>query len=326
MNFFRHDCNSHESKFFQGLIKNFGFEGYGRFWVLLEICYEQLNKHDKSFMERCEKTGVEFQFFPDLVCRKLKGKSKKLPDLFNFCQETSDFSWTPTEWLPTTNRVPTESVPSTYRVGTQSPLGTDSVAAGGHSVPTEYPWSFRVPNILKRLTTKEFQYWSRYSWDGHIREEKIREDKIRDKNITKKILATPPERPPGAKPPPPDKFHLLTNIWNLHCGTLGKVKLENPSRRKHIALRWKEAPDDREKYWTQIVKRMAASDFCTGKTTRGWRASFDFLLKPDTHLRVDEGQFDNRGSESNPPARPTFSQQKTKNNADLYAKYEGVES
>jgi hypothetical protein len=38
---------------------------------------------------------------------------------------------------------------------------------------------------------------------------------------------------------------------------------------------------------------MDASPFCRGETgDRGWRASFDFLLKPDTATKVLEGKYD----------------------------------
>lgn len=44
-------------------------------------------------------------------------------------------------------------------------------------------------------------------------------------------------------------------------------------------------------YWEGVVSRIAASAFCNAKNDRGWYANFDFLIRPDTHTRVMEGQY-----------------------------------
>jgi len=88
-------------------------------------------------------------------------------------------------------------------------------------------------------------------------------------------------------PPPP----TLVEIWNQNNGTLAKVKKTNGARNKNIAERWKE---NSEEEWVDIIQRIAASSFCNGKNPRGWEATFDWLLKPDTHLRVSEGKYDDK--------------------------------
>jgi hypothetical protein len=40
------------------------------------------------------------------------------------------------------------------------------------------------------------------------------------------------------------------------------------------------------------VKRIASSAFCTGTNDRGWRATPDWLLRPDTAAKVLEGKYD----------------------------------
>jgi hypothetical protein len=39
---------------------------------------------------------------------------------------------------------------------------------------------------------------------------------------------------------------------------------------------------------------MAASKFCCGDSDRGWSADIDFFLKPDTHVKVNEGKYDDK--------------------------------
>lgn len=96
----------------------------------------------------------------------------------------------------------------------------------------------------------------------------------------------------GANAPHPTSSGLprLVEIWNEHCGKLPKVQRTNRSRDSKIAVRWKEqSPDE----WVGTVKKIAASDFCNGKSNTGWRATFDWLIKPETWLKVNEGKYDN---------------------------------
>lgn len=53
--------------------------------------------------------------------------------------------------------------------------------------------------------------------------------------------------------------------------------------------RLEEKPD--REYWTNVIDRIARSEFCRGKNDRGWVASIDFLLRPKTHIAVMEGQY-----------------------------------
>jgi general stress protein YciG len=90
-----------------------------------------------------------------------------------------------------------------------------------------------------------------------------------------------------------DALPKLALIWNQHRGGLPEVKASNPARDRKALARWKEANPNipPEEYWSAVVRRIVASGFCTGKNDRGWRATFDWLLQPDTHLKVMEGKY-----------------------------------
>lgn len=90
---------------------------------------------------------------------------------------------------------------------------------------------------------------------------------------------------------PPD----LLAIWNSNCSGLPIAKSLGKQRQAKWRARWNEHPD--LEYWTDIVRRLAASSFCQGGNGRGWRADVDFLLKPETHIKAIEGKYDNRGSQ-----------------------------
>jgi len=84
----------------------------------------------------------------------------------------------------------------------------------------------------------------------------------------------------------------LVKIWNENCKNLPKVISISSKRKKHIKARMSETKD--MAYWAKVVRRLAASRFCNGDNNNGWRASFDFLIKPDTHIKAIEGLYDNK--------------------------------
>ena len=86
-------------------------------------------------------------------------------------------------------------------------------------------------------------------------------------------------------------LHPLIEVWNNTVRKLSKVKKSNPDRDKKIKKVWNQnTPEE----WAVIIKRLDDSDFCNGINDRKWKASFDFLIKPETHLKAMEGTYDNR--------------------------------
>lgn len=95
-------------------------------------------------------------------------------------------------------------------------------------------------------------------------------------------------------PPSPfeENLNRLVGIWNENCGTLPRVIANSKSRDKLSKDRLSE--EKNLDAWADVVKRIASSAFCCGNNERGWQATFDWLLKPDTRLRVLEGKYDTR--------------------------------
>lgn len=100
---------------------------------------------------------------------------------------------------------------------------------------------------------------------------------------------------PSPKATAPPGLPMLARTWNLNCGKLPKVRSVNAGRLKRAKLRWNDfAEGNPESYWTEVIKRIAASNFCNGASNTAWVATFDWILQPDTHLKVMEGKYDNR--------------------------------
>ena len=101
----------------------------------------------------------------------------------------------------------------------------------------------------------------------------------------------------GSRPAAP----ALLEIWNTNCGSLPKANAVSGGRMTTWRTRWGDRPD--EAYWVSVVQRLSKSSFCNGENDKGWRATIDFLLKPDTHLKTMEGKYDNGGTRARPKTR-----------------------
>lgn len=123
-------------------------------------------------------------------------------------------------------------------------------------------------------------------------------------SISKKNITSPNgDESETSDPPSPvmkkaaRKHHWLADVWNENRGSLPACRTPLSSQRANsVKLRCKEEPDP--KVWVEVVRKLAASDFCNGKNDRRWVADFSFLIKPNTREVTLEGRYDNRSTAS----------------------------
>jgi hypothetical protein len=84
----------------------------------------------------------------------------------------------------------------------------------------------------------------------------------------------------------------LMEIWNTHRGQLPACAQLSSRRRTEARKRLKEQPD--AIIWERVAKAIGADPGCNGQNKTGWRASFDYFLKPDVWLMVEEGRLNRR--------------------------------
>lgn len=91
--------------------------------------------------------------------------------------------------------------------------------------------------------------------------------------------------------PPLSEIYAL---FNRICTNLTPVQdIPNASRERAVLNIW-NAYEDMEKIKTVFTKAQK-SDFLSGKT-KGWKASFDWLMKQENFVKVYEGNYDNQKS------------------------------
>ncbi len=98
---------------------------------------------------------------------------------------------------------------------------------------------------------------------------------------------------------------ILSALWNEHRATCqpavdAKHFRPNSRRWRSAQARLSEHPPE---YWRDVIERVARSSFCRGEVEsrdgrKSWVANFDFLVRPDSHVKVLEGRYDDDGAMS----------------------------
>lgn len=131
----------------------------------------------------------------------------------------------------------------------------------------------------------------------------IKSDNVRNNHINVDINSQNASNNPQSKrkeskvnksiysPPPLSEIYAL---FNRICTNLTPVQdIPNASRERAVFNIW-NAYEDMDKIKTVFTKAQK-SDFLSGKS-KGWKASFDWLMKQENFVKVYEGNYDNQKS------------------------------
>lgn len=85
----------------------------------------------------------------------------------------------------------------------------------------------------------------------------------------------------------------VVSQFNSICISLNKVSGMTEPRRKAVQSALNAVGQEK---LTELFRKAEASDFLTKRNSKGWKAGFDWLLKPENYTKVLEGNYDNRNS------------------------------
>jgi hypothetical protein len=92
-------------------------------------------------------------------------------------------------------------------------------------------------------------------------------------------------------PQPDAQASEVLSLWNSR-NELAKVRSFTQNRKRAIKARMND-PFFRQN-WKEAFQRMLESPFLTGTNDKGWRADFDWFIKPDSVPRIMEGKYDRK--------------------------------
>lgn len=95
-------------------------------------------------------------------------------------------------------------------------------------------------------------------------------------------------------------YQQVIDAYNENCGKLPKATKLTDKRKRAIRSCMAQGfsiDDMREAF-----RKAASTPFLTGKNERGWRASFDFIIKPDNMQKILEGVYGTAVPQNDPPS------------------------
>lgn len=90
-------------------------------------------------------------------------------------------------------------------------------------------------------------------------------------------------------------YELFVDTYNTQCFNLSSVLKVTDKRKKAIASFLKQMTF--EDFENACIKANN-NDFLTGKNDRGWKADFDFIIKPDNAAKIIEGRYDSQSPQT----------------------------
>ena len=147
---------------------------------------------------------------------------------------------------------------------------------GSEQTSTERVQKFRERKKQLETADETFQPVSNVTTEKEIEKEKEKE--LESEQYT-------PLPPQGETP----DCAALVEQFNSVCTALPKVIDISAPRRKAIGSALKKLGKEG---LTELFQKTAASDFLCGKKG-GWKASFDWIMKPENLAKIIEGNFDN---------------------------------
>ena len=86
-------------------------------------------------------------------------------------------------------------------------------------------------------------------------------------------------------------FDEIKDSYNEKCPKLPQVQTLSDKRMTAIRVRYLKYGKEKLEL---LFKKAGESDFLNGKSTLGWKATFDWLLNENNMLKVLEGNYDNK--------------------------------
>jgi len=176
------------------------------------------------------------------------------------------------------------------------------VARAGHALSGNQPKYVRgVESYLKTVPPAiQADFWKKYEIDFKNKENPI----FRSKSMASKGIPEKQEDPTESESESESEFDIkakvaanaaplpdLFSTWNevAKKNGLPTVTVWDLNRKRALASRWRE-PWWREN-WQMALEKIGESQFLQGKNDRGWRASIDWFLKPDSVARIIECKY-----------------------------------
>jgi len=282
--YFSHDSNSRNDPKIKAMMSKYGVEGYGRFWIIIEILREQEDYKLPLVDYIIEALSVEF----NTTVEEAREYIKDLIEKYHLLKTDNDNKYFWSESLLRRMRKKEEIRQKRVEaVRKRWSSNTNEDSEQGEEIQTD------TNEIQMQYISNTKSYKGK---ESKGKEKKVKESKKEDNNISPNGDMSTNELLTAKKsqqiPVPTEK---IIELYRKHCATLPDVKILSETDRKHLRARWREYPD--LEFWNKYFQKVSESDFLTGRKT-DWKANFHWLIKPSNFSKVLNGVYDNNNDNS----------------------------
>lgn len=262
MRWFKHMTMSNSDEILSQLMDEFGTEGYGVWWLILEKIAQLMDETNRTFAKFSLKVWAKFT----------RISPKKLQKLVKFLEKNEVFLTEFEDGYLTINcpnllkyRDEWTERQTKKKSKTRELLGSNS----------------GVTPVQEAETDSES-----YSYINN------------DKNHCLVKPGTNGELLPTLSVPgfPPCPYQAIIDLYHEKLPRLPRVAKWTTTRNSHLQARWKEHPN--LKLWADFFDIVAESNFLNGGSTfkdgRSFKATLDWLIKPENFAKTIEGKYDNQ--------------------------------
>ena len=90
-----------------------------------------------------------------------------------------------------------------------------------------------------------------------------------------------------------DSAAVMTGFNDLFAGVLPRMKVMTPQRRTALRARIRENGTES---LLEVLRNVKESPFLQGRNSHGWRADFDWIMRPSNYIKILEGNYNNNPS------------------------------
>jgi len=258
--YFKHDSNARNDIKIKRLIKVYGLEGYGKYWILVEILREQDGY-------RLSLNSTKYPYAE--VADELRCTEKEAKHFINDCIKEFHLLETDGQYLWSNSLLRRMAMWDEFRE--KQAQKAHKRWSKNKSNATAMPRQSRGnASIVKESKVKE-------------RKETLTSSEFHSEDLNLRYSNCPHQQ--------------IIELYHKILPELPKIMEWTPQRQAFLRARWKESKNRQNLAWWQLFfEKVKKSDFLMGRV-KEFRADLEWLIRPKNFPKVLEGRYDNRQSE-----------------------------
>ena len=248
--YFSHDSNAITDTKILNMRADYGLEGYGLFWAIIEMMRNEetyklsLNKNTYRAIKTLTNSTIDIEkFISDCINDYELFKSDDEKFYSNSLLERMREYERKKQIKRENGKLGGRPKKQNQNKTEQKPIGFESETLG-----------------LENKTEQN---------QNKVKESKVKENKIKENK---------------------EKKNKIIELYNSICSNLPRIQKITDKRNKSLDKFIKEFTDEEIEEIFVIANN---SDFLIGENDRGWKADFDFIMRPDKATAILEGKYNN---------------------------------